>query len=240
MAVDPFGGVSSKGVGVEFQISEGGLGLTREAIGDNWRVGYGNGWGRVEIGALDEHLTVGGILPLMVFIYSRESGTLVSVLVSGVDLASLAGTKMALAPGDWEEVSQMKRLDQDRLIHLVLGVEEIALTTKDVFKRTVTASNDVDEAELNADTIGFIPGRPTYVWNWDLRRFEGRVGFEVFGDRIVFYYEKNGEDARVRLNIMEVPRQLAHLASLDERVKQGMPNEEEIMEFMEGVYIPLL
>lgn len=159
-------------------------------------------------------------------------GILEDILISGVDLAALAGTKMALERGDWGNIEDLKQSVEDRLINLKFTPEDLQLVIVDVAGREVVGAEPEDENNLGADEFGFLPGKANYSWTGDLGFLAGRVGFEVFPDKVIFFYGQQ--------NVMEVPRAVSGVANFDWKVTQGMPSEDDLLNFMEEVYLPLL
>lgn len=234
LTIDPLGGVlRTSGEGRNREINFGLRGdLIREVNGADWRISSGEGRGRMDIQASEDSLTVSCLLPFMVLEYSRGLGTLQNILISGVDLAALAGTKIALERGDWGSLEDLKQSAEDRLINLKFIPEGLRLVIIDAAGSEVVGVEPEDEKNLGANECGFLPGKANYSWTGDLGFLAGRVGFEVFPDKVIFFYG--------RQNIMEVPRAVLGVANFDWKVTQGMPSEDDLLNFMEEVYLPLL
>lgn len=211
---------------------DGGLSLTREVNGADWRISSGGGKGKIDIQALEDSLTVSCLIPFMILTYTRGLGVLEDIMISGVDLAALADTKIALERGDWGNIEDLKQSAEDRLINLKFTPEELQLVIVDVAGREVVGAKPEDEKNLGADAVGFLPGKPNNSWMGDLGFLAGRVGFEVFPDKVIFFYGQQ--------NVMEVPRTVLGVANFDWQVTQGMPSEDDLLQFMEEVYLPLL
>ncbi len=236
LTIDTLGGVRL----AEFSLQNGGLSLTREVKGADWRISSGEGKGRINVEARGDSLMVGFQLPLMFFEYSRGMGALKEILVSGVDLAALAGTKLALAKGDWGNLEDQKQCFEDRLIRLVFTADGIEAAVVKSERREVVGVESEKEENLGLSRFGFLPDQPNYAWTGDLGFLAGRVGFEVWPDKVKLFYEKEGGGRVVRREVMEVPRTITGAGKIDWAVTQGMPSEDDLLVFLEEVYLPRL
>ena len=227
LTIDPWGGVlKTSGEGRNREINfnlrgEGGLRLIREVDGANWRISSGGGRGRMDIQALEGSLTVSCLTPFMILEYFRGSGVLQDVMISGVDIAALAGTKIALERGDWGNVEDLKQFGEDRLFSLRFTEDGLAVVCAETTGREVVGTVAEDEENL-----------ANYTWRGDLGFLKGKVGFAVFSDKVSFFYG--------RQRVMEVPRTVIGVANFDWQVTQGLPSEDDLVGFMEEVYWPLL
>lgn len=247
LTIDTLGGVSliplgskRKGVDFNFQGTDN-LSLSRETDGLDWRVISGVGKGTIDILAQKDTLSVNCLMPFMTLKYSRGFGNLVEVVISGVDVAGLAGIRLALEEGDWDKVENQKLLDKDRLIKLTFVPEEgiVELKLVDVSGKEVVGGRSIGK-EKGDDESGLVPSWNSFTWRGNLGLFRGRIGFEVFAGEIVLFYEKGDGDETVRQNVMGISRTLLEMPGLDRKVTQGLPSEDDLLNFMEEVYLPLL
>jgi|CXWL01.1.fsa_nt_gi hypothetical protein len=226
---------------VNFKIAgESGLEMTREISGADWQVCTGEGTGKVDFATVGEEMLVCTVMPMMKLSYSRFSGDLRGIFVSGLDLAVLAGTKMALATEDWANVTDLKQSQEDRLFGLQFTPEGMELVLVNALGRKLVKVINEAVENLGMDGYGRRPGVAEYSW-WDNLGFlKGRVGLEVFANQVILYYEKGEGDNSVRRDIMGIPRIISGTVELDRVVTAGMPKEDDLLEFMERVYVPLI
>lgn len=246
LTIDTLGGVTmTSGVGrareISYQLGRvGRAGLAREVAGSDWRLSSGEGTGRIDFQAKDDSLTVTCYTPQMVFEYSRGGGSLKGVLISGLDLVALAGIKLLLAPADMTNIDDRKTMAEDTLISLTFEQEGLRLAMVNSEGRELVGIGTINPEDLGANKYGFLPDEAQYSWTGNLGFLRGRVGFEVYFDKVVFFYEKDGKAGKIRQNVMEVPRNALGTAAFDWAVTQAIPSEDQILTYMEEIYLPLL
>lgn len=247
LTIDPLGGVSlvssdkaGKGVDFNFQGTDN-LSLSRETDGPDWRVISGVGKGTIDILAQKDTLSVNCLMPFMTLKYSRASGILREIVISGVDVAALAGVRVALEKGDWDEVTNQKLLDQDRLIKLTFVPEDEVVELKliSVSGKEVVGAKAIG-TEKGDEKSGLVVDWNSFSWRGSLDLFSGVVGLEVFSGEIVLFYEKGGSDETVRQDVVKLPRVVLGMPGFDWKVTRGMPSEDDLLQFMEEVYLPRL
>lgn len=237
LTIDPLGGVSmTSGEGRKREINlslrgEGALGLTREVSGADWRISSGSGWGTIDVCAREDSMAVACYLPHLVLEYSRGFGILKKMVVSGVDLVALAGIKVPLEVGDMTNVDDLKEMAEDRMIHAVFTPEGpqfavVGSSGREFVGIVRGGKNDLGSAD--------------YTWRGDLGFLKGKIGFSIFSDKITFFYDKVGQEGVVRQNVLEVSTTALGVPGFDQKATQGMPSEEELIKFIDEVYLPRL
>ncbi len=246
LTIDPWGGMlrtTGEGKNREINFSlrgEGGLSLSREVNGADWRLSSGTGWGTIDVCAREDVMVIACYLPHVVLEYSRSFGILRKIVISGVDLVALVGIKVPLAAGDMTNVDDLKEMMEDRIIHVAFAPEGPQFVVVSSSGREIAGMVRKDENSLAADNFNFVSGPANDTWRGDLGFLRGKIGFGVFSDKVTFFYEKMGRGTAVRQDVMEVSQTVLGVAGFDRRVTQGLPSEEELIKFIDGVYLSRL
>lgn len=239
---DEYGGVfhgrrairEKKEVGLRVRRSGDDFGLLQELDGYDWALVLGEGNRHRMVSTEGKYLTAAFQTPHVRATFSRETGDLAIVTLSGLDLVYLAGLKMPLATGDGVELGVQKNKGTDVVVCLSFtdGPRVSTLVLADGVYRPIET---VGSGELMSK-YGQLPDQPCCIWNGDLGFLRGKLGFVVYVDSVVFFYEHNG----TRLNIVEFPRRVPDVIRFDGIASEDLPTEEQVEEFLEKVYVPLI
>lgn len=205
--------------------------FSREVIGANWSlvegVGVGDG---LEVLAGDERIQVTTFRPLLILEYSRAFGNLRAVHLNAVGLVTLAGTREFLEIGDLTTIGDLNEMKKGLLMSVLFGDNRPSLLVTDAVGKQIETALVV--SNLGASEIGSVVGWPDYSWQGDLGTFNGRIGFEIFPDRVEFYYQRRDG---FRVDVYRFRRELIGIPRLDRIVSRRMPSDEEMIGFMEAV-----
>ncbi len=206
--------------------------FSREVKGANWSLVEGAGVGDgLEVLTENETVQVTTFGPLLILEYSRAFGQLRAVHLNTVGLVTLAGTKKLLEIGDLTAISDLTEMRQGLAMSVLFGEGgRPSLFLTDVLGKQAETALVV--SNLGASEYGSINGWPDYSWLGTLEIFNGRVGFEIYPDRIEFYYQRKDG---TRTDVYRFRREVNEVPKLDRIVSRRMPTEEEMINFVEAV-----
>lgn len=239
---DEYGGVSHgrrairgrKEVGLRIRRRGDDFGLFQELDGYDWALVVGEGNRHRMISTEGKYLTAAFQTPHMQVMFSRETGDLAIVTLSGLGLVCLAGLNMPLAIGDAAGLDRAKKEGSDRVVCLSF-TDGPRVTTSVLADGVYRSVKTIGGGELMSN-YGQLPEQPYCVWSGDLGFLKGSLGLEVFVDSVIFFYEYNG----ARQNIVEFPRRVAEVVGFDGLASEDLPTETQVGELLEKVYVPLI